>query len=182
MKFSFFTTVTSPERHGVSTHQQLDFCLTACSVTTKKTTKAIASLAICDGNPPVTDGVPSSSAGNGDHFYAMTSWHRHHVIPENKVYGARSGMVCHASLLCVLCSNYRTMSWLCNHSPHHNVGLAATEQFSYILSIFLYWDVEYITMTSWHGYAFSITRPLYGKQTMDHPPPPPPHPHPIKFS
>ena len=63
------------ERHGVSNHQGIDYLFNRLSRRRSMKTSRLRVTGLCEGNPPVTGGLPSqkASAERGIFFHLMTS-------------------------------------------------------------------------------------------------------------
>ena len=65
------------KRNGVSNHHRLDYLLNRLFRRRSKKTSKLCVTGLCEGNPPVTTGVPSQRTSNMEN---VSIWWRHHDI------------------------------------------------------------------------------------------------------
>ena len=71
--FPLFIIVTLHERCGVSNHGSSTVCSTVCSGVHWRKHQSLVLLALCEGNPLLTTGLPSQMATNAANLHAMMS-------------------------------------------------------------------------------------------------------------
>ena len=108
---------TLHERHGASIHRQPD-CLFNRLFGLTSTSKP-ASLALCEGNPPVTDGFPSQRPNNAENF-SMAGCHHILRIPiyRKNVFFWTWVLGCHKNRSMPEKQNYHGSRVLCDATCH----------------------------------------------------------------